>query len=221
MEEKDQLPRSGTDTNDRLARGVASITQPQVHGHAPSVWPSAQRDSRSGKEAAKDFAPLNILLQVKEVPKPSNRRSPRADGRENVTPFCKPSPYRGLETAEPRAQILIRCRRIRAKSDPLVLAQGFIAICCSLQAIDAEEDWSGREDLNLRPPGPETKKISQGVDFSIHVSGASTVQTHVIPARRSHSFSYGCPSIRAKALSRANFTRTARERRWDRQQLED
>ena len=37
------------------------------------------------------------------------------------------------------------------------------------------EDWSGREDLNLRPPGPETKKFSQGVDFSIHVSGASTV----------------------------------------------
>ena len=51
--------------------------------------------------------------------------------------------------------------------------------------------------MNLRPPGPETKKISQGVDFSIHVSGASTVQTHVIPARRSHSFSYGCPGVGA------------------------
>ena len=36
------------------------------------------------------------------------------------------------------------------------------------------EEWSGREDLNLRPPGPVTKEISQGVDFSIHVSGAST-----------------------------------------------
>jgi site-specific DNA recombinase len=36
------------------------------------------------------------------------------------------------------------------------------------------EEWSGREDLNLRPPGPETKNFSQGVDFSIHVSGAST-----------------------------------------------
>jgi hypothetical protein len=27
------------------------------------------------------------------------------------------------------------------------------------------ERWSGREDLNLRPPGPETKEISQVVDF--------------------------------------------------------
>jgi hypothetical protein len=60
-----------------------------------------------------------------------------------------------------------------------------------------EKEWSGREDLNLRPPGPETKEISQSVDFSIHVSGASTVQTHVIPARRSHSFSYGCPRVGA------------------------
>ena len=39
-----------------------------------------------------------------------------------------------------------------------------------------KQEWSGREDLNLRPPGPETKGISQIVDFSIHVSGASTVQ---------------------------------------------
>jgi len=52
-------------------------------------------------------------------------------------------------------------------------------------------------DLNVRPPGPETKKFSLGVDFSIHVSGAATVQTHVIPARRSHSFSYGCPRLGA------------------------
>jgi len=37
-----------------------------------------------------------------------------------------------------------------------------------------EDNWSGREDLNLRPPGPETTEISQVVDFSIHVSGAST-----------------------------------------------
>ena len=36
------------------------------------------------------------------------------------------------------------------------------------------KEWSGREDLNLRPPGPETTEISQSVDFSIHVSGAST-----------------------------------------------
>ncbi len=36
------------------------------------------------------------------------------------------------------------------------------------------QEWSGREDLNLRPPGPETTEISQSVDFSIHVSGAST-----------------------------------------------
>src|SRR5438132_3187884 len=65
------------------------------------------------------------------------------------------------------------------------------------QLRNREKEWSGREDLNLRPPGPETKKISQVVDFSIHVSGASTVQTHVIPARRSHSFSYGCPGVGA------------------------
>ncbi len=62
------------------------------------------------------------------------------------------------------------------------------------------EEWSGREDLNLRPPGPETKEISQAVDFSIHVSGASTVQTHAIPARRSQSFSYGCPGVGAPPL---------------------
>jgi hypothetical protein len=37
-----------------------------------------------------------------------------------------------------------------------------------------EKKWSGREDLNLQSPGPETEEISQGVDFSIHVSGAST-----------------------------------------------
>src|SRR5262249_45575245 len=60
-----------------------------------------------------------------------------------------------------------------------------------------EKNWSGREDLNLRPPGPETKEISQSVDFSIHVSGAPTVQTHVIPVRPSHSFSYGCPRMGA------------------------
>jgi site-specific DNA recombinase len=36
------------------------------------------------------------------------------------------------------------------------------------------EEWSGREDLNLRPPGPETTEISESVDFSIHGSGAST-----------------------------------------------
>jgi hypothetical protein len=36
------------------------------------------------------------------------------------------------------------------------------------------KEWSGREDLNLQPPGPETKEISQSVDFLIHVSGAST-----------------------------------------------
>ena len=57
--------------------------------------------------------------------------------------------------------------------------------------------WSGREDLNLRPPGPETKNFELSDVFSIHVSGASTVQTHIIPARRSHSFSYGCPGVGA------------------------
>ena len=60
-----------------------------------------------------------------------------------------------------------------------------------------EKIGRGERILNLRPPGPETKETSQGVDFSIHVSGASTVQTHVIPVRRSHSFSYGCPRVGA------------------------
>jgi hypothetical protein len=59
--------------------------------------------------------------------------------------------------------------------------------------------------LNLRPPGPETRNFELSDVFSIHVSGASTVQTHAIPARRSHSFSYGCPSIRAKVLSSAKY----------------
>src|ERR1700737_4347329 len=51
-------------------------------------------------------------------------------------------------------------------------------------------------EFRLRPPGPETENFGQVVDFSIHVSGASTVQTHIVPARRSHSFSYGCPKPR-------------------------
>ena len=55
----------------------------------------------------------------------------------------------------------------------------------------------GERGFEPPTPGPETKEISQGVDFSIHVSGASTVQTHVIPARRAQSFSYGCPGVGA------------------------
>src|SRR5260370_24625908 len=64
-----------------------------------------------------------------------------------------------------------------------------------------ENRWSGREDLNLRPPGPETKNFELSDVFSIHVSGASTVQTHAIPAGRSHSFSYGLPGVGAPILS--------------------
>ena len=40
----------------------------------------------------------------------------------------------------------------------------------------------------------ETKKIRQDVDFSTHLSGASTVEAHVISARRCPSFSFGAPS---------------------------
>ena len=61
------------------------------------------------------------------------------------------------------------------------------------QLREREQEWSGREDLNLRPPGPETKNFSEVVDFSIHVSGASTVLTHVFLARGFYSFCYGCP----------------------------
>ncbi len=56
-------------------------------------------------------------------------------------------------------------------------------------AVKAHDVWS------------RNKKIGQGVDFSIYVSGASTVQTHVIPVRPSHSFSYGCPGVGAPVLS--------------------
>jgi DNA-binding transcriptional MocR family regulator len=55
----------------------------------------------------------------------------------------------------------------------------------------------GERGFEPPTPGPETKEISQGVDFSIHVSGASTAQTHVILIHRSQSFSYGCPRMGA------------------------
>ena len=37
------------------------------------------------------------------------------------------------------------------------------------------KDWSGREDLNLRPPGPEKGIKGSYYTFSIFYSGASTV----------------------------------------------
>jgi len=45
------------------------------------------------------------------------------------------------------------------------------------------ENWSGREDLNLRPPGPENGIQESYRMFSILYSGASTVTVllnHVI-----------------------------------------
>jgi hypothetical protein len=51
-------------------------------------------------------------------------------------------------------------------------------------------DCDSAEDVNSRPPGPETTEICQVVDCSIRVSGASTAQTHVILVHRSQSFSY-------------------------------
>jgi CubicO group peptidase (beta-lactamase class C family) len=58
------------------------------------------------------------------------------------------------------------------------------------------------EDGRLALSDPMTKFFADApehwkVDFPIHMSDASTVQTHVIPARRSHSFSYGCPGVGA------------------------
>ena len=47
------------------------------------------------------------------------------------------------------------------------------------------------------PPGPEIRNFELSDVFSIHVSGASTVQTHVIPARLCQLFSYGCPGVGA------------------------
>lgn len=46
-------------------------------------------------------------------------------------------------------------------------------------------------------PAPSFREAGNGqaVDFSMHVSGASTVQTHVIAAHSSQSFSYGCARV--------------------------
>jgi hypothetical protein len=38
-----------------------------------------------------------------------------------------------------------------------------------------KKDWSGREDLNLRPPGPENGIRESCRMFSISYSGASTI----------------------------------------------
>lgn len=44
---------------------------------------------------------------------------------------------------------------------------------------------------------PKITEISQVVDFSIHVSGASTVHAHVLPARCSQSFFLWVPRLGA------------------------
>jgi hypothetical protein len=38
-----------------------------------------------------------------------------------------------------------------------------------------EKKWSGREDLNLRPPGPELGGVELILSIFNHLSGASTV----------------------------------------------
>jgi hypothetical protein len=45
----------------------------------------------------------------------------------------------------------------------------------SLQIIDYQLDWSGREDLNLRPPGPELRGAELILLIFNHLVGASTV----------------------------------------------
>ena len=73
------------------------------------------------------------------------------------------------EQAQLLRMVLLNCAIDGASVQP-TYRKPFDLICERAR----NQEWSGREDLNLRPPGPETTEICQSVDFSIHGSGAST-----------------------------------------------
>ncbi len=58
-----------------------------------------------------------------------------------------------------------------------------------------EKEWSGREDLNLRPPGPELTICCRVNNLRFSTSGASTVQVLLVLSRCSDLFSNGNPGM--------------------------
>jgi hypothetical protein len=59
------------------------------------------------------------------------------------------------------------------------------------------KEWSGREDLNLRPPGPEFENDSKFFDINQHqrCSAVTLLLSPLFPAGRSQSFSYWRPQL--------------------------
>jgi hypothetical protein len=56
-----------------------------------------------------------------------------------------------------------------------------------------EINWSGREDLNLRPPGPEIANIQQINNLQFLPAVLQSCKFNPFPARGSHSFTNGSP----------------------------
>ena len=151
----------------------------EMYGRMLTLMPKPSYDEREQnvKEVLKGFAE-NGVTTVYDFPSPDGLR------------MYQDLLAKGDLPVRLRCQLILNTSRDRGGLGWVRMRKGF-------KNQRLEKKWSGREDLNLRPPGPETTEISQSVDFSIHVSGASTAQTHVIPIRRSQSFSYGCPRMGA------------------------